>query len=117
MKHSPLFFLFLTFNVLSAQRDTLPPLPDDVFQELIAAESPSIPDKTFEIFDIEKLPSFPGGESELMRFLGNNIVYPDSAKYYGITGRVVATFVVNKDGFISDIMIKRDIGRDCGKEG
>ena len=101
----------LQFHVLSAQTETVP------LENVQAVElAPAAPEKTFELFDLEKPPVFQGGEAELYKFLGENISYPDSAKIYGVRGTVIATFVVNKNGSISDIVILRDIGRDCGKE-
>lgn len=50
----------------------------------------------------ETMPSFPGGSSELMKYLATNVQYPASAVECGMQGRVVVRFVVNTDGSISD---------------
>lgn len=56
---------------------------------------------------VEKQPEFPGGTSEMMKFLSENIKYPVEAKEKGIDGRVIVNFIVNKDGSISDPNVVR----------
>lgn len=52
----------------------------------------------------------------LLRFIANEIEYPTIAREAGITGRVIAEFVVEKSGQISHVKILRDIGGGCGQE-
>lgn len=60
------------------------------------------------IFDfVEIMPSFPGGDKELMKFLSDNIIYPKSAREIGIEGMVIVKFVVTKDGRISDVNVQK----------
>ena len=61
-------------------------------------------------------PEFPGGYEALLKFLSENIHYPEEAKKEGIEGRVYVTFVVEKDGSISGVRVLRDIGGGCGEE-
>lgn len=70
----------------------------------------------FELFDLQHPPYFPGGEKALQQFLANNIQYPALARQKGIEGNVVVTFVVGKDGGISDIDLVRSIGGGCDEE-
>ncbi len=110
MKNNPIFFFFfffcLTLNALCAQNDTLPPTLKELPHELSELKSPSPPDKTFEMFDIEKAPSFPGGEPALMRFLAEQIQYPALARENVIQGTVAPSLLfVDKDGSITDIRI------------
>jgi protein TonB len=74
------------------------------------------PEKVYETFDIQKLPSFPGGEAELQKFLRDNISYPAIARENNIQGTAALSFVVNKDGSISNVTILKDPGGGCGKE-
>lgn len=70
-----------------------------------------------EIFLIvEEMPSFPGGEAQLVRYLGDNIKYPAIARENGITGTVFVTFVIGPDGQVKDIKILRGIGGGCDEE-
>ncbi len=70
-----------------------------------------------EIFTVvEDMPSFPGGEEELFRFLGKNIKYPAMAKDAGIKGMVYVNFVVWTDGKIRDVKVLRGIGGGCDEE-
>jgi protein TonB len=74
------------------------------------------PDDPVELFDVQKLPSFPGGEQELLKYLASNIKYPDLAREMGIEGVVAISFVINKNGSIGDIQVLKDIGGGCSKE-
>ncbi len=70
-----------------------------------------------EIFQIvETRPSFPGGEKARQKFLANNIEYPTMARESGIQGKVFLTFVVEKDGSITDVKVLRGIGGGCNEE-
>lgn len=66
--------------------------------------------------DIEQLPEFPGGEEELMKYLSNAIKYPERAIRENAQGKVVVGFVVNKNGEIEDLKVKRSIGFGCDDE-
>ena len=65
---------------------------------------------------VEEMPSFPGGEKEMYRYIGKNIEYPRMAKESGISGRVFVTFVVEKDGRVTDVKVLRGIGGGCDEE-
>jgi protein TonB len=64
---------------------------------------------------VESMPEFKGGMQELYTYLGNNIKYPVMAKESGIQGKVYLTFVVERDGSITDIRLLRGIG-GCDEE-
>ncbi|MCC7244321.1 MAG: TonB family protein [Saprospiraceae bacterium] len=98
--------------------DEVAPTVEENPSELEVVEQPKIePEKTYELFDIQKPPSFPGGEKELFKYLSENIKYPALARENNLQGRVTLTFVVNKDGRISDVTILKDpVGGGCGKE-
>lgn len=66
--------------------------------------------------NIEIMPEFPGGFSELMNFLTSNVNYPESAKTNNIEGRTLVSFVVEKDGSITDIEVLRGFDKDCDAE-
>jgi periplasmic protein TonB len=70
-----------------------------------------------EIFTIvEDMPSFPGGEEALFKYLAQNIKYPQIAKEAGITGRVFVNFVIDKEGNVTDVKVLRGIGGGCDEE-
>ena len=65
---------------------------------------------------VEQMPSFPGGPSALMQYLSKNIKYPPFAEENGIQGRVVCTFVVERDGSVTDIHIAKGVDSSLDKE-
>ncbi|MGB1003998.1 MAG: energy transducer TonB [Salibacteraceae bacterium] len=64
----------------------------------------------------ETQPRFPGGEAEMYKFLGQNMKYPPKARDKNVQGRVYISFVVEKDGSISDVKCIRGIGGGCDEE-
>ena len=67
-------------------------------------------DSPQDVFDVvEKMPEFPGGVQELLGFLSKTIKYPAEAEKAGKQGRVIATFVVRKDGSISDARVVKSV--------
>lgn len=81
-----------------------------------AADSLATDDRVYEMFDVQTPPKFPDGEKELLRYLSQNIQYPEKARKKSTAGTVILTFVVNKDGSISDVNTVKDIGNGCGEE-
>jgi len=65
---------------------------------------------------VQEMPAFTGGESELYKFLSANLRYPAEAKELGVQGKVYVEFVVERDGSISNVNIKRGIGAGCDEE-
>ncbi len=59
-----------------------------------------------EIFSIvDQMPQYPGGEKKLTEFLSNRIIYPSQALQNGIEGRILCSFIVAKDGTVSNIEV------------
>ena len=56
---------------------------------------------------VEQKPSFPGGDSEMYKWLGSNINYPPAAAEEGVSGKVTVQFVVEKDGSITGVKVVR----------
>jgi len=65
---------------------------------------------------VEVMPSFPGGEMEMMKYLSKNLKYPEQAKDAEAQGTVLISFVVDKEGQISNPNVKRGIGYGCEEE-
>jgi protein TonB len=65
---------------------------------------------------VEEMPEFPGGETALRAFIGKAIVYPTVAQENGIQGKVFVTFVVNKDGSVSNAKIARGVDASLDAE-
>ncbi len=65
---------------------------------------------------LQKLPTFPGGERELLKYLAENIKYPALARENNIQGTVALQFVIEKNGSVSNLVVLKDPGGGCGKE-
>lgn len=111
-----LSILFLSFiQLVSAQQ------PFKVTQNKIDshAKPAMLPDPTaqdsddtvFKVADIK--PEFPGGQEKFYKFVSTNFVIPEDAEE---SVKVFVSFIVEKDGSLSDIKILRDTGYGTGKE-
>lgn len=75
---------------------------------------PEVENKVFDV--VEQMPSFPGGNAALMKYLSENVKYPVVAQENGVQGRVVVSFVVEKDGHITDVKVVRSVDPSLDKE-
>ena len=106
---------FAAFVACGVQaQENLSSSPD---QKTVAAPPQSI-DYTdpYDLFDVGTPPAFPGGEAALLQYLSQNIHYPVDARQNNIQGNVALTFIVEKDGSISDVTVLREIGGGCAEE-
>lgn len=86
-----------------------------VADEPVKAEpKPEVENKVFDV--VEQMPSFPGGQGALMQYLANNIKYPVVAQENGVQGRVVVSFVVERDGSITDVQVVRSVDPSLDRE-
>lgn len=86
-------------------------------EEYIPVEMDEEESSEAEIFTVvEESPGFPGGDIARIRYLQENIRYPQMARESGIQGTVYVTFVVEKDGRVTDVRILRGIGGGCDEE-
>jgi len=70
-----------------------------------------------EIFTaVEQVPEFPGGYEAFSKYLSKNLKYPAVARLIGINGRLVMSFVVEKDGHVADATPRNCIGAGCEAE-
>ena len=73
--------------------------------------------KSGEIFEVvDENPTFPGGDSALMEFLKKNLKYPKKAIKNNIQGRILMSFVVAKDGSITNVKIQKEAHPLLNKE-
>ncbi|MFA6923047.1 MAG: TonB family protein [Bacteroidales bacterium] len=94
-----------------------PPPPTDEIVVSDVKENNVIVEQAPPVFTIvEEMPSYPGGDEARMKFLQENIKYPQMAKESGIQGRVFITFVVDENGKVIDVKVLRGIGGGCDEE-
>lgn len=113
-------------NVIENDAETTNEMNMDVFDKIekqenieiapvkVEEEEEEVEDEIFQV--VEQDPEYPGGLDALYKFIQQNLKYPQLAKENNITGRVFVTFVVEKDGSVSNVKAARDIGGGCGAE-
>lgn len=80
----------------------------------VAVEEETDEGQIFQV--VEQMPEFPGGMEALMKYLNKNIKYPSRAQDNNIQGRVMVSFVVNRDGSIVDPEILKAVDKDLDNE-
>jgi protein TonB len=90
---------------------------ETVVEEYIPVEEEEEEAEEAQIFTVvESMPGFPGGDEARIKYLNENINYPQMARESGIQGRVFVTFVVERDGSVTDVRVLRGIGGGCDEE-
>lgn len=79
-----------------------------VTQQVVEEEKP------YEV--VEQMPSFPGGQAVLMKYIADHLKYPTIAQENGTQGRVICQFVVAKDGSVQNVKVVRSLDPYCDKE-
>ncbi len=83
---------------------------------VVVAETVEEEEETEVFFIVEDMPEFPGGELALRKWIANEIKYPVIAQENGIQGKVYVTFVVGKDGSVSNATVARGVDPSLDKE-
>ena len=93
MKKTIFTMLFAALTLVATAQST-----DNTFEE---KDRVYLPDSL-----IDQMPKFEGGMEALVNFIQKNLEYPDLAKQYGVEGRFVMTFVIDREGMPKDIAAK-----------
>ena len=110
-------------NLVEEDVELPPPVEPELMEkpdpEAEAEEKPEVVDMYNEPVDfrvVEDLPQFPGGAAEFMKWLTKNLKYPVTAQKRKVKGRVVAQFIVNTDGSVSDLELTEKLETSCDNE-
>ena len=116
----PAFALLVAGNISCSQDASQ---TEDAKEEVVAPVSPEAKeapaDSTAkeEVFMVaEQMPEFPGGMKELLKFLQDNLKYPENAMKNTVQGRVIVQFVVEKDGTLTEFKVARSVDPDLDAE-
>lgn len=116
----PAFALLVAGNISCSQDASQ---TEDAKEEVVAPvsseakEAPADSTAKEEVFMVaEQMPEFPGGMKELLKFLQNNLKYPENAMKNNVQGRVIVQFVVEKDGTLTEFKVARSVDPDLDAE-
>lgn len=93
-------------------KEASPAEPQMLEQNLL--QNVSVEDSLFTV--VEEMPEYPGGSEAMMKFLVENIKYPEQARKDSIQGRVFVNFIIEVDGKVSNTKVLRGIGGGCDEE-
>lgn len=86
-------------------------------QVVVKEPEPEVKHEEEKIFvAVEQRAQFPGGEAAMMKFLTNNVRYPEAAQQNDVQGKVIVNFVVEKDGSIGHVKIAKGVDKDLDRE-
>lgn len=100
-------------EISEPQEVTQEPIKPEVPEE-VKTEETETKEETFLV--VETMPMFPGGEKALYTYIGQHVTYPEKAKKEGTQGRVFVTFVVEKDGSITEVELMRGVSDELDQE-
>lgn len=116
----PAFALLVAGNISCSQDASQ---TEDAKEEVVAPVSPEAKeapaDSTAkeEVFMVaEQMPEFPGGMKEMLKFLQENVKYPENAMRNNVQGRVIVQFVIEKDGTPTEFKVLRSVDPDLDAE-
>lgn len=116
----PAFALLVAGNISCSQDASQ---TEDAKEEVVAPVSPEAKEAPAnstakeEVFMVaEQMPEFPGGMKEMLKFLQENVKYPENAMKNNVQGRVIVQFVVEKDGTPTEFKVLRSVDPDLDAE-
>lgn len=116
----PAFALLVAGNISCSQDASQ---TEDAKEEVVAPVSPEAKeapaDSTAkeEVFMVaEQMPEYPGGMKEMLKFLQENVKYPENAMKNNVQGRVIVQFVIEKDGTPTEFKVLRSVDPDLDAE-
>ncbi len=110
----PVSIALTVFFTLSVSNTILAQDREAQVQRKAAGQEQKDEDPVFVV--VEEMPTFKGGNDELYNYMASNIKYPEEAKKDGITGITYITFVVEKDGSVSNAKVLRGFNDACDQE-
>jgi TonB family protein len=108
-----IFFTAGTVNNLAAQNTQQQVKPAEE-QKVVTQEKSKAQEPVFTV--VETMPSFPGGQEAMSKYLVENIKYPQEAKKNGVQGTVFVTYIVETDGTVSNVKVLRGFESECDAE-
>ena len=91
--------------------------PQEDHPTAIGTFTPDTPETHNDAFNVvEQMPEFPGGAVEMMKFLNENVKYPEAAEKTGTQGRVIVQFIVEADGSITNVKVLKNVSDEIDAE-
>lgn len=85
-------------------------------EKVVAYEDKRIVSDSNAMKPVDQMPIFGSGDNDLLKYLMDNIKYPELARQHKVEGTVIVQFVVNSDGFIRSAEVVKSIGSGCDEE-
>lgn len=86
------------------------------YSNSISVNLTNIPQEEKIYTKVDKMPEYKGGDKELIKFIINNVTYPEDSKSKNIQGKVFISFIVNTDGSLSDYNVEKSVNKELDDE-
>jgi protein TonB len=111
--------LFIITSCSSSEKKQV--LPNDKTSIQTPLQGEEVPDFVAENGDTiwveaDQMPVYPGGDFALLKFIKDNVVYPEIAKQNGIEGRVIVRFCVNNHGYVDHVSVLKKVSLELDEE-
>lgn len=110
MKLFSIFFFLLLSNSLFAESKVI-----GIYKYAYQSDTINVGEEPV-FLAVENQPEFPGGDNALAEFIASNVKYPPAAREYGIEGKVYVSFIIEKDGSVTNIKVLKGVGGSCDEE-
>lgn len=110
--------LFAMLLLASCQNETKKEVTNSLDTNITATISKSLDDeqKVYNVTSIDTPATYPGGISEFYKFVGNNLKFPAAAVESNVQGSVLTSFIIERDGTLSDIKVEKKLGLGTDEE-
>jgi TonB family protein len=115
-KDVPVWYMVpITFELSKSEEALpLPPSPPPFPTSSVKESDSGMTDGAYQ--KVDEMPVYPGGDSELLNFIGMNTTYPKEAKEKGIQGKVITRFKVKEDGSVADVSVLQGVNTAIDNE-
>ena len=115
-KDVPVWYMVPITFALSKSEEALPlpPSPPPFPTSSVKESDSGMTDGAYQ--KVDEMPVYPGGDSELLNFIGMNTTYPKEAKEKGIQGKVITRFKVKEDGSVADVSVLQGVNTAIDNE-
>jgi protein TonB len=116
MRHILITIAFVAAFLAAHAQQPPPKTPKDPDTNIAPEPKADTPVHNNVFYKVEHEPEFPGGIEKLYRYLGKNLRYPAAARENNTQGKVFVTFIIEKDGSLTDIRVLKSLSPETDAE-
>ena len=87
-----------------------------VISSHVQAQSGLTPESDSVYTEVDEMPTFPKGEEAFYKYIAKTIKYPSEARRMGVAGIVIVSFIIEKDGTVTNVMLEQSVSKETDQE-